>query len=190
LTAISAVAQSTGQNKAKAVGTMLGLRQFDFKWTLPSKWEELSPIWMLQTRDGYIIDVRSQPAEVQRQAFRQGLIPYVPADRVAAVQQEKLTTGKTGLLYQFKIVLRNTEPSVWRRIQVFDETLDRLHEHIQAAMGWTNSHLHHFFINGQRYGDPELLDDGLETSKLLESTKTLISAVAPADGKPFSFEYE
>ena len=25
-----------------------------------------------------------------------------------------------------------------------DGTLDKLHEHIQTAMGWTNSHLHHF----------------------------------------------
>jgi hypothetical protein len=27
---------------------------------------------------------------------------------------------------------------------VQDCTLDTLHEHIQTAMGWTNSHVHHF----------------------------------------------
>ena len=38
-------------------------------------------------------------------------------------------------LYQFKITLRGIEPPIWRRIQVKDCTLDRLHEHIQTAMG-------------------------------------------------------
>jgi hypothetical protein len=43
-------------------------------------------------------------------------------------------------LYQFKITLLDTRPPVWRRIQVKDCTLDKLHEHVQTAMGWTNSH--------------------------------------------------
>ena len=65
-------------------------------------------------------------------------------------------------LYQFRILLKHSKPEVWRRIQVKRCTLDKLHEHIQTAMGWTNSHLHQFHINGERYGDPELLDDGFE----------------------------
>jgi hypothetical protein len=52
-------------------------------------------------------------------------------------------------LYQFKITLLDTRPPVWRSIQVKDGTLDKLHEHIQTAMGWTNSHLHHFGIGEQ-----------------------------------------
>ena len=43
-----------------------------------------------------------------------------------------------GRLYQFKITLLDIHPAIWRRIQVKDCTLDRLHEHIQTAMGWTN----------------------------------------------------
>jgi len=56
--------------------------------------------------------------------------------------------------YQFKITLLESRPPIWRRIQVQDCTLDKLHEHIQTAMGWTNSHLHHFRIKEQLYGDP------------------------------------
>ncbi|REG31615.1 pRiA4b ORF-3-like protein [Paracoccus versutus] len=41
-----------------------------------------------------------------------------------------------------------------------DWTLDRLHLVLQAAFGWTDSHLHEFRIGGLRYGDPALLDDG------------------------------
>src|SRR5262245_15871769 len=57
-------------------------------------------------------------------------------------------------VYQFRITLLDTQPAIWRRIQVKDGTLDRLHEHIQTAMGWTNSHLHHFRVGEQLYGDP------------------------------------
>jgi hypothetical protein len=60
------------------------------------------------------------------------------------------------------ITLLDTRPPVWRRIQVKDGTLDKLHEHIQTAMGWTNSHLHHFRIGQQLYGDPLLMQENFE----------------------------
>jgi hypothetical protein len=183
------VGESTGQGKAKAIRRLLKIRQFDHRWTLPSRWEGTSTIWTLQDSNGFIIDIRQQPVAMQRAAFKQGLIPYVPADRGAAAVQDRISSSTSRRLLQFKITLRGTEPVIWRRIQVFDDTLDKLHEHVQTAMGWTNSHLHHFFIQGRRCGDPELLEDGFEPFTGLDSTKTLISAVLPADGAPFSFEY-
>ena len=93
-------------------------------------------------------------------------------------------------LFQFKITLKETQPAIWRRIQVKGGTLDRLHSHFQTAMGWTNSHLHQFEINGDRYGDPELLDDGYEDFDCVDSTVTKISEIVPKDGKPFRFDYE
>jgi hypothetical protein len=183
------VAESTGQGKAKAIRQLLKIHQFDHRWTLPSRWESNSMIWMLQDSNGFMIDIRQQPVAMQRAAFKQGLIPYVPADRTAAAVQERVATSTSRRLFQFKITLRGAEPVIWRRIQVFDDTLDKLHEHIQAAMGWTNSHLHHFFIEGRRCGDPELLEDDFEPFTGLDSTKTLISALLPADCAPISFEY-
>lgn len=93
-------------------------------------------------------------------------------------------------LYQFKITLLESQPPIWRRIQVKNCTLDKLHEHIQTAMGWTNSHLHQFEIDGERYGDPELLDDGFEDFECVDSTVTKISEIVPKDGKRFQFTYE
>lgn len=93
-------------------------------------------------------------------------------------------------LFQFKITLDGIEPPIWRRIQVQDCTLDKLHEHIQTAMGWTNSHLHQFEIKGQRYGDPELLDDGFDDFECEDSTTTLVSEILPKTGKRFAFKYE
>jgi hypothetical protein len=93
-------------------------------------------------------------------------------------------------LYQFKITLLGTKPPIWRRIQVKDGTLDKLHEHIQTAMGWTNSHLHQFEIDGERFGDPELLDDGFSDSDCIDSTVAKLSEVVPEDGGRFRFLYE
>jgi hypothetical protein len=93
-------------------------------------------------------------------------------------------------LYQFKITLLESQPPIWRRIQVKNCTLDKLHEHIQTAMGWTTSHRHQFEIDGERYGDPELLDDGFEDFECVDSTVAKISEIVPKDGKRFRFTYE
>jgi hypothetical protein len=39
--------------------------------------------WMLQV-DGFIVDIRTMPLDIQVQACAKGLIPYVPALRDAA----------------------------------------------------------------------------------------------------------
>ena len=74
------VAESTGQGKSKAIRTMLKIRQFDHRWTLPSRMDAIPMIWMLEV-NGFIMDIRRCPREVQEVAFEKGLIPYIPADR-------------------------------------------------------------------------------------------------------------
>jgi hypothetical protein len=56
-------------------------------------------------------------------------------------------------------------------------------------MGWTNSHLHEFVIDGVRYGDPELLDDGFSDFACGDSTQTILSELLPQTGKRFAFDY-
>jgi Plasmid pRiA4b ORF-3-like protein len=97
---------------------------------------------------------------------------------------------KPELLYQFKITLLETSPPIWRRIQVGDCTLDKLHEHIQTAMGWTNSHLHQFTIGGSLYGDPLLMEEDFEERGYEDSTSTMLSEILPRSGQRFRFEYE
>lgn len=62
-----------------------------------------------------------------------------------------------------KITLDHVEPKVIRRIVVSaDIRLDRLHLAIQAARGWTNTHLYEFRIGGTGWGeaDPDGIYDG------------------------------
>ena len=61
-------------------------------------------------------------------------------------------------IYQLKVTLRGTRPTIWRRVRVrSDITLLRLHDVLQIVMGWTDSHLHQFIANDKYYGtsDPE-----------------------------------
>jgi hypothetical protein len=102
----------------------------------------------------------------------------------------KKTSKPSKTLYQFKITLLQSEPAIWRRIQVQDCTLDKLHEHIQTTMGWTNSHLHQFEINGERHGDLELLDDGFDDFECVDSTTTMVSDIVPKSGERCAFKYE
>lgn len=99
-------------------------------------------------------------------------------------------TKATGRLLQFKITLKESQPPVWRHIQVKDCTLDKLHEHIQTAMGWTNSHLHHFRVGKHLYGDPDLMQENFDDMDYRDSTTTMVSDILPKSGKRFRFQYE
>jgi len=72
---------STGGNKAAEIRRTLKIRgQFDPDWTLPSKLGHNPYAWYIEV-NGIIVDARRIPRELQEEAFRLGLIPYVPADQ-------------------------------------------------------------------------------------------------------------
>ena len=53
------------------------------------------------------------------------------------------------LVARLKVTLSDVEPQVLRRFDVpLKIKLNRLHEVIQAAMGWTDSHLYEFRAGG------------------------------------------
>jgi hypothetical protein len=56
-------------------------------------------------------------------------------------------------VFQLKVSLKGSKPPIWRRIQVRGSiTLYKLHQILQLAMGWTDSHLHQFIAQGAYYG--------------------------------------
>src|SRR5437773_7733567 len=74
------ISESTGAAKLAAIRKLLKIHQLDPNWTLPSRLEDNPMVWMLNV-NGFMMDVRHAPREVQEIAFRKGLIPYIPADR-------------------------------------------------------------------------------------------------------------
>lgn len=64
-------------------------------------------------------------------------------------------------VFQLKITLAGVEPPIWRRVLVpADIRLGKLHDVIQRAMGWTDSHLHQYTVGDRRFSDPRCDDDG------------------------------
>ena len=59
-------------------------------------------------------------------------------------------------IYRIKVTLRHIAPPVWRRIEIpADIKLGKLHDVLQMAMGWTDSHLHGFRAGRDSYGVPD-----------------------------------
>src|SRR5271166_6344322 len=74
------VSEATGSAKAKAIRDLLKPHPLDPEWTLPSRMEQNPMAWMIQV-NGLIADARHLPRDIQEEAFRKGLIPYIPADQ-------------------------------------------------------------------------------------------------------------
>jgi hypothetical protein len=79
------------------------------------------------------------------------LRPHV--DNNASLGRPMMSKSIEVKAYQLKVTLRGTRPPIWRRLEVRgDTTLGRLHNILQVAMRWTNSHMHQFTARGTSYG--------------------------------------
>jgi uncharacterized protein DUF6398 len=73
-------AQSTVQAKSKQIRDLLGMYQLSPEWSLPSRLDRNPLAWMISV-NGLIVDARHVPRPIQEEAFRKGLIPYIPDAR-------------------------------------------------------------------------------------------------------------
>jgi hypothetical protein len=76
LSRLFGVASSTAGNKAKLVRSLLEIRQFDHRWTLPSRLASSPAVWFISV-NGLVVDARTLPVDVQAEAVEKGLIPFV-----------------------------------------------------------------------------------------------------------------
>jgi len=74
------VSEATGAAKAKTIRDLLKIHPLDPAWTLPGRMEQNPMAWMIQL-NGLIADARHLPRDIQEEAVRKGLIPYIPADQ-------------------------------------------------------------------------------------------------------------
>ncbi|MBS1795047.1 MAG: hypothetical protein JSS81_14405 [Acidobacteria bacterium] len=73
------IAKSTVAAKGKKVRELLKMKHYSFEWILQRLVDESSMCWIISV-NGYLVDARSMPVEVQEIAFEKGLIPYIPAE--------------------------------------------------------------------------------------------------------------
>jgi hypothetical protein len=89
-----------------------------------------------------------------------------------------------------RIDLEEVEPAVWRRLMVpGDITLGQLHRILQAAMGWSDLHLHTFEVGDDCYG-PEDEEDDPPDDQIDEDTTSVLSALAVGPVHEFLYEYD
>lgn len=88
-------------------------------------------------------------------------------------------------LFTLKVSLLGIKPLIWRRIIVRgDIDLYTLHDVIQIAMGWTDCHLHQYFVGKMRISEPDFNDDAED-----EGDFTLAD-IASKVGAKFRYEYD
>jgi hypothetical protein len=88
--------------------------------------------------------------------------------------------------YQLKITLEGVRPPIWRRVQAPGTlTLAMLHDVIQIAFGWTDCHLHGFYVGEGRYGVPDEMDEDLH-----DESRVTLDGVAGQRIKRFQYNYD
>ena len=85
------------------------------------------------------------------------------------------------MIYRLKITLLGVQPPVWRVVEVPDCTLGELHDVIQVAMGWEQSHMHQFILNGQYYGclSPDDYSDDFQDESGLRLSQIFVGRKKP-----------
>jgi hypothetical protein len=99
------------------------------------------------------------------------------------------TNRKISWSWQLKIELLDVTPTVWRRLVVPESIkLPKLHQVFQAALGWTNSHLHEFVIGGVRYSEPDPdFDDDLGH---VDERRFVLHKALGIDARCFDYVYD
>ena len=93
-------------------------------------------------------------------------------------------------IVRLKITLDDVKPVVMRRITVrFGVRLDRLHTIVQAAMGWTNSHLWEFRAGGTGWGPRDAGYD-FGDGPLDAGKATLLRVLNDVGGKTIRYLYD
>jgi len=96
----------------------------------------------------------------------------------------------SGSIYRLKVSIKNIKPPVWRRIEVpGDATLGVLHEVLQTVVGWTDSHLHQFDVEGTLFSLPDP-DDRDWGPPVRDERRVRLRDVVGVRVKRFLYEYD
>lgn len=87
--------------------------------------------------------------------------------------------------------LREIAPEIWRVLLVRESSsLATLHAVLQRAMGWTNSHLYEFEINGQRFTDLETWEPFGDDEAPGDCRAIRLRDLALKEGSIFTYLYD
>ena len=90
------ISQATMMAKSRIIRDELDLIQLDPDWCVPAMLEKNPLVWMLKV-NGFVMDIRTAPREAQEEAYRLGLIPFIPAD----VKEPQPQAGEPAKIIKF-----------------------------------------------------------------------------------------
>jgi hypothetical protein len=183
------VSAGTGQSKSKLVRDALKITQWDADWSRPSTIGDNPLAWMIQV-DGFLMDARRAPRELQAAAFAKGVIPYIYADQAQSGQAQPasqpsigatssihrspadpVTTPNLDALYTLDVFISSgpvtdkflkKNPTMSRTIAIQgDQTLADLHRIIFSAYDREEEHMYEFQLGGAGPNDPQAKRYGL-----------------------------
>ncbi len=98
-------------------------------------------------------------------------------------------------LLRIRVDLDGSRPAIWRRLEIRDDqSVEHLHQVLQAAMGWTDSHLHRFWLGPKKqiWTGPHLINDGdlEEGEEGVHERDAQISQVLRAVGDRLFYTYD
>lgn len=101
-----------------------------------------------------------------------------------------MTANKRRAVFQLHIRLREIEPMIWRRIQVWDDAkLPQLHRILQMLFNWEDYHLHDFLIGRRVYSVPDPEDDFFER-KVIDERGVPLNRILDRVGDTFAYAYD
>ncbi|XP_050528294.1 uncharacterized protein y4hQ-like [Daktulosphaira vitifoliae] len=95
-------------------------------------------------------------------------------------------------IFQFKIILKYTQPKIWRRIEVPEEfTFWELHSAIQDCMGWSGMHPHNFKALNPRTGRKDVIGKENEDLDIIceKNTKIADYFLSPQDKASYLYDF-
>lgn len=130
-------------------------------------------------------------------ALTQTLLSHDGPSLAGAERQDRGRSPRTGTAsFRVRVDLDESSPPIWRLLDIHaDVTLDLVHQVLQAAFAWTDSHLHRFALGGVPFErtselflcpfDVEEGDDGTPASEVrLDETLQ-----APGDVLRYVYDY-
>ena len=74
------ISKGTMMTKSRIIRDKLDIFALEPDWCLPELLADNPLLWMVEV-NGFIMDIRDTPRQFQEEAYRQGLIPFIPADK-------------------------------------------------------------------------------------------------------------
>lgn len=103
----------------------------------------------------------------------------------------KQVWGKMTDIVELKVILRDIEPPVMRRVQIpGDYSLRRVHDVIQVVMGWYDMHLYEFKLGEKTYGQPDIEGELSFGVRIFDDRNIKLEKLIERGVREFTYTYD